>query len=125
MVRCLAGHPVWVEKPLPRYTRPQAREQDLEMKEKVAAKLTNVQDKRYVCHGKVHSLTSFFWVPKGSTDICMVYDASKSGLNDCLWVPSFPLPSSASFTDQLEDTSWMMDLDLGEMFLNFPLDANL
>jgi hypothetical protein len=74
----LAGHPVWVEKPLPRYTRPQAREQDLEMKEKVAAKLTNVQDKRYVCHGKVHSLTSFFWVPKGSTDIRMVYDASKS-----------------------------------------------
>jgi hypothetical protein len=55
----------------------------------------------------------------------MVYNATKSGLNNCLWVPSFSLPSPESFTDNLEAGSWMMDMDLGEMFLNFPLDRNI
>ena len=55
----------------------------------------------------------------------MVYDASRSGLNRALWVPSFPLPTADSLTDLLDEASWMADIDMGEMFLNFPLDVNI
>jgi hypothetical protein len=87
--------------------------------------LENVRAKGYVAPGDVISLTSYFYVPKGEHGISMVYDATQSGLNACLWVPSFNLPTAESFTDCLEAGSWMMDLDLGEMFLNFPLDPQL
>jgi hypothetical protein len=63
---------------------------------------------------------NYFAVPKGLEDICMVYDASKSGLNKALWVPSFPLPTAETLSDLLEEDSWMADVDMGEMFLNFP-----
>jgi hypothetical protein len=52
----------------------------------------------------------------------MVYDASQSGLNKALWVPSFTLPSVEALTRVMDTESWMGDLDLGDMFLNFPLD---
>jgi hypothetical protein len=55
----------------------------------------------------------------------MVYDASKSGLNASLWVPSFQLPTCETLTDLLTPTSWMGDLDLGEHFHNFPLHEDL
>ncbi len=75
--------------------------------------------------GMVTSLTSFFAVPKGMEDIRLVYDASRSGLNKALWAPSFPLPSVDTLTDMLEPSSWMADLDMGEQFLNFPLETHL
>jgi len=52
----------------------------------------------------------------------MVYDATKSGLNKSLWVPTFALPTVDTLTSMLGPTSWMADLDIGEQFLNFPLD---
>jgi hypothetical protein len=119
------GHPVWVKAPLPQDRRPQKGEKDQGVRAAVRAKLQNVRSKGYVTPGTVISLTSYFYVPKGEHDIRMVYDATRSGLNKCLWVPSFNLPTADSFTDCLEAGSWMMDLDLGEMFLNFPLNPQL
>lgn len=55
----------------------------------------------------------------------MVYDASASGLNACLWVPTFALPSAESLMECMVSTSWMGDLDMGEQFLNFPLHPEL
>jgi hypothetical protein len=55
----------------------------------------------------------------------MVYDSTKSGLNAAIWAPTFSLPSVESLADILELSSWMSDLDMGEQFLNFPLDPNL
>jgi hypothetical protein len=55
----------------------------------------------------------------------MVYDATKSGLNVALWMPSFPLPDTEALTDLLTTESRMSDIDLGKHFLNFPLHANL
>jgi len=48
-----------------------------------------------------------------------------SRLNKVLWAPSFPLPSVDTLTDMVEPSSWMADLDMGEQFLNFPLDVKL
>jgi len=55
----------------------------------------------------------------------MVYDASVSGLNDCLWVPSFVLPDTEALINLMDTTSWMGGLDMGEQFLNFPMHPGL
>ena len=71
------------------------------------------REKGYIDLDFVDSHISYFFeVPKGLTDIQMVYNGTKSGLNDILWAlwfilwaPWFPLPTIGS--------------DVGEMFLNF------
>jgi hypothetical protein len=55
----------------------------------------------------------------------MVYDAMQPGLNQALWSPTFPLPGADALTDLLDAGAWMADMDMGEMFLNFPLDLAL
>jgi len=119
------GFPLWVQGPLPSYRVPQRRESDPTIRTQVSNKLISVRSRRYIVPGSVHSLTNYFAVPKGPSDIRMVYDASRSGLNRALWVPSFPLPTADSLTDLLDEDSWMADIDMGEMFLNFPLDMNI
>ena len=59
-----------------------------EFLEQVKKKLNKVKDREYVRMGvDVKSLTHYFSVPKGTDDIRMVYDASRSGLNDAVWAP--------------------------------------
>ena len=55
----------------------------------------------------------------------MVYDASKSNLNKSLWAPNFGLPTVEVLTRSVDETCWMGDLDIGEMFLNFCLHPAL
>jgi len=110
---------------LPHYRQPQRQENDGNIRTQVHAKLTNVMAKGYIATGPVLSLTSYFAVPKGDNDIRMVYDSTKSGLNSAIWVPTFSLPTVESLTDMLDGASWMSDLDMGEQFLNFPLDPAL
>jgi hypothetical protein len=95
------------------------------VREQVRQKLENVRSKGYIVAGTMSSLTGYFAVPKGSDDIHMVYDATKSGLNSAPWVPSFTLPTVETLLDLLSSSSWMADLDMGEMFLNFPLDLKV
>jgi hypothetical protein len=69
----------------------------------------------------VVSLTAFFGVKKGEDDVWPVYDGSISGLNDCIWMPRFVLPAIQTHLRQVEAGTFMCDLDVGEMFLNFIL----
>jgi len=55
----------------------------------------------------------------------MVYDATRSKLNESLWAPSFGLPTVESLLRGIEEETWMGDLDIGEMFLNFGLHPTL
>jgi len=75
--------------------------------------------------GKVKSLTSYFSVPKGDTGVRTVYDATRSNLNASLWAPNFGLPTVESVVRGVNEESWMGDLDIGEMFLNFSLHPKL
>jgi hypothetical protein len=109
----------------PEFKRPQAGTHCPDMKEKMRCKLDKVRKRRYIAPGFVSSLTSFFAVPKGSDDIRMVYDASVSGLNDSIWVPRFPLPTIRTHLRAVEEGTFMSDLDVGEMFLNFVLHSDL
>jgi hypothetical protein len=53
----------------------------------------------------------------------MVYNTTKCGLNKLVWAPNFFIPSVDLMIDVLDNNSWIMaDIDLGGMFLNFPLD---
>jgi hypothetical protein len=109
----------------PEFKKPQAGNKSPEMMAKMREKLDKVRKRRYIAPGFVASLTSFFAVPKGIDDIRMVYDASVSGLNDSIWVPRFPLPTLKTHLRAVEEGTFMADLDIGEMFLNFILHSEL
>jgi hypothetical protein len=83
---------------------------------KVIEKLCSARDKGYIDLGLVYSLISFFEVPKGLTDIRMVHDGTKSGLNEVLWAPWFPLPTIDSLLWSVQPGIWMADNDVREMF---------
>jgi hypothetical protein len=51
---------------------------------------------------KVKLLIKYFAVPKGDDDIRMVYDATANKLNECVWVPTFWLPTIDSLVRALD-----------------------
>ena len=54
----------------------------------------------------------------------MVYDATANGLNDCVWSPSFWLPTINTLVRGVDKDTFMTDRDIGDMFLNFQLHAS-
>ena len=75
--------------------------------------------------GNIHSSVFFFYVPKGNDDVRVVYDGSKSGLNDKMLAPSFPVPNANSLLRLQEPGIWNVDLDVGEHFLNFMMPREI
>ena len=110
---------------LPRYKSKQQWPKDENIKEKMMAKWIKIIRRKYVQPGQVVSLTGSFPVAKGENDIRMVYDATKCGLNEQIWAPNFMLPTIDMTLRHVTETGWFGDIDLGEMFLNFPLDSDL
>jgi hypothetical protein len=118
------GYPPWFKSVPPKYVKPQRV--DKEHNGAIKSKLEiDKEDKGYIGPGFVLSLTGFFAVPKGPTDVQLVYDASASGLNGVLWAPTFALPGAHALLDIVTPSSWMGDLDMGEQFLNFTLHSKL
>jgi hypothetical protein len=105
----------------PQYQVPQIDTTDPHIQVKVKKKLTKVRECCYIAPGFVISLTAFFHVPKGEDDIRMVYDGSVSGLNDAMWMPRFVLPTLNTHLRSVEAGTFLADIDVGEMFLNFML----
>lgn len=119
------GIKLWIRGRLNPWLVPQRLPRDHDDIPKVVEKLCNAREKGYIDMGLVYSLISFFEVPKGLTDIRMVYDGTKSGLNEVLWAPWFPLPTIESLLRSVEPGTWMADNDVGEMFLNFVLHESV
>jgi hypothetical protein len=117
--------PVYVQGKLPRYWRHQPKPKNELKADQVTSKLAKVRKRGYIEAGRVESLTGYFEVPKTKFDKRMVYDASKCGLNDAVWAPNFFIPSPNSLFNVLDQSTWMADIDLGEFFLNFPLDKDI
>jgi hypothetical protein len=67
------------------------------------------------------SLTSFFAVAKGATDIRMVYNGTSSGMNSHLWAPWFYLPTICALLRALKVNTYMADSDIGEIVKLLPL----
>lgn len=91
----------------------------------VTGKLQTMLDKSYLEQGSVSSLLHYFAVPKGDSDIRVVYDGTFSGLNDTLWSPNFFLPSARHAGELLNYSSWLSDMDFGEFFHNFHMDVKI
>ena len=119
------GFPLFIRKKLPRWIRKQRLPKEIYMQEKMAIKFKKVMNKGYVGDGTVLSMINCFAVAKGEDDIRLVYDGTKSGLNDSLWAPNFFLPSVDSMLMHIDKNTWCADLDLSEMFLNYPLHKAL
>ena len=85
-------------------------------------KLAKVLRLGYIKVGPVvRSLTNYFAVPKvvldgNVVDVRMVYDGTKSGLNDALWSPNFCLPTIDTVLQATDVGAWHGNLDLGDMF---------
>jgi len=73
---------------------------------------------------EVKNLIDYFAVPKAD-DIRLVLNGSSCGLNSSTWASNFWLPNSNTMVRQLGFNYKSVDLDLGEMFLNFPLSPLL
>jgi hypothetical protein len=86
-------------------------------------KLLNALARRYFEYGDVASLTQFFAVAKGDEDMWMVYNGISSGLNARRWCPWFVLANINTMLRALEHGTYMGDIDIGKMFLNFILEA--
>ena len=110
---------------MPAYLWAQKDIADEMVKKQVIKKLNKVRNNRYIQAGYVKSLTSFFAVPKGDSDIRMVYDASVSGLNDSLWAPRFAMPTLYTHLRAIEGNTYMGDCDIGDCFLNFILHESI
>jgi len=115
------GYPPYVQSPLPAYNHPQPYEKDANIRSKVSVKLSTVRKRRYISKRMVKSLTSYFSIPKGEHDVRIVYDPLKLNLNKSLWAPNFGLPTVDALVRGIDESCWMGDLDIGEMFLNFSL----
>jgi hypothetical protein len=120
------GIPLWFDSTLaPSYRRPQRAEKNPTLKARVKEKLDKVLKRRYFEVGLVKSLTTFFGVPKGEDDMRVVYDGSLPGLNAALWCPWFVIPNTNSHLRTVEPGTFMSDIYIAEMFLNFFLDWHL
>jgi hypothetical protein len=114
---------LWYKGTAPKHFVPQKDEPDPARKEKIRLKLLKVLARRYLEYGNVSSLTQLFAVAKGDEDIRMVYNGTSSGLNSHLWCPWFALATINTVLRALETGTFMGDLDVGEMFLNFMLET--
>ncbi|KAL7561660.1 hypothetical protein ACA910_018550 [Epithemia clementina (nom. ined.)] len=116
--------PYWTRQPVAKIVK-QGNLGDRETIQKISAKIDDVRKKGYIAPEKCIATIKFFSVPKGDSDIRMVYDGTKSGLNECLYAPWFPLPNGDALTNTLDDGLWFIDNDYGEIFLNFRLHPSL
>jgi hypothetical protein len=119
------GTKLWVTGELPTEKARQIIPNDPALAALLGEKMDKVRFKGYIGEGQVISITHFFAVPKGEDDIRVVYDLTKNGLNDVLWTPNFWMPSMLNVLDCATEDSWFCDVDVGEMFLNFPLDVKI
>jgi hypothetical protein len=119
------GLPVWFREAPKQWRRPQPGGKTRGEHEAMVKKIGKVQKRRYIKKGPIESLTSFFAVPKGVDDIRMVYHDTESGLNDVIWVPRLSLPTVDTMLRAVDSNTFMSNMDIGEMFLNFVLHESM
>ncbi|KAI2491134.1 hypothetical protein MHU86_23420 [Fragilaria crotonensis] len=119
------GIPVFVASALPTKRRHKMGSINREQRAMVAVKMEGMIKRDYLESGFVANTVHYFSVPKGDTDIRVVFDGTSSGLNNTLWAPNFFLPSAKSAAMCMSFSTWMADMDFGEMFHNFHMDPRI
>jgi hypothetical protein len=98
--------PKWTGKP-PTGKVPQRLDPDPATREKMKLKLLKMFRKGHVERELILALMNFFSVAMGENDIRMVFDGTKSGLNDVLWAPWFALPTVDTTLRKVVTGTWM------------------
>jgi hypothetical protein len=62
---------------------------------------------------------------KGDDNIRMVFNGTLSGLNAALWALWFCLQNTTTHMRIVQPVTFMADVDIGELFLNFFLDPRI
>lgn len=119
------GIKIFVASALPNQKRQKAVRLAPNQQALVVAKLDLMVKRDYLETGHVTNTVHFFAVPKGDSDIRVVFDGTSSGLNETLWAPNFFLPSARSASMCMSFDTWMADMDFGDMFHNFPMDPKI
>jgi hypothetical protein len=121
------GVQVYFERPGPTTREAQPIIADTLVRKLAREKILKVIKRRYLqtIGITVKSTIKWFVVPKGDDNIRLVYDARAHWLNECVWVPTFWLPTIDSLVSALDKDSWMTDRDVGDMFLNFLLHESV
>ena len=112
------GMEIFVSGDLPRSQSKPAKCSSLDQL-KMVASMEVMLKRGYLEEGFVRRNVHYFSVPKGDDDIRVLFDGTSSGLNNSLWAPNFYLPNSRSAALLLTFSTWMADVDFGEMFHNF------
>jgi hypothetical protein len=105
--------------------RKQAKARDPGQYELMRAKVVQVQQCGYIKTGVVVSGTHYFCVPKGTSDICMVYNGTSCWLNACLYAPRYGPLQVKHTLRALGEGYYQCDLDVREQFLNYKLHDGL
>ena len=87
----------------------------------VKKKIEKVKHRRYITSGTVFSLPRLFHVPKGYSDIHLLYDLTSCGLNKTLWDTKFRMPSVEKNLDTATHSSWFGAVYSSEIFHNYTL----
>jgi hypothetical protein len=117
------GFSPFIHSTLPSYTTPAKRPKKDKIK-LLVPKFKLILERGYVQPGPIRSFIDYFEVPKAD-DIRLVYNGSSCGLYSSLWAPNFWLPTARTALRSLDFNYFSVDMDLGDMFLNFPLHSTL
>jgi len=114
--------------PTSRHPQPRLKPKEKEVMRK---KIKKFIDRKYITPSPkcIKSLIKYFAVPKGIVDNKVqdwraVFHARANKLNDCVWAPSFMLPTINSLLRIVDWKTFMEDRDVGDMFHKFPLHPN-
>lgn len=90
------GAKTFIKSELPDYSKQQKAPRKKHNLNLVREKLKDVLGNGYIAKGEVMLVTSLFNVSKGNDDLRLVYDATKSGLNEACSAPWFSLQTCES-----------------------------
>ena len=120
------GIPPYIKGPLPSNKKRSRVSSD--DKPLIWSKLLKYLEKGYlVIDSKetVKNVIDFFAVKKGENDIRVVYNGASCGLNTATWCSNFWLPTSTTLTCLLSYDYKVVDVDIEEIFPNFPIHNSL
>jgi hypothetical protein len=125
-LRMRDGVPVYsfIDQP-PLNRKPQRPAPNAKVQDQMREKLETVRNRNYIGPIPVASLTNFFHVDKGFWDIRLVYGGTALGLNASIWVSGFEMPTINFHLRAVGPDTFMADIDIGEIFLNFFLHADV
>ena len=121
LVQARDGVSPWIKEIPLIWMRKQRQENDPSVSLKVFNNMDKLVARVYITEGVILAPTPFFYVPKETDDIRMVFDLTLSGLNDYLWALKLMLLSMGSLLMIVDSETHMVDLDVGEIFYNFQL----